>query len=212
MASHFYLKFGKRAFDISVAALGLLLTAPIMAVTAVTVRVKLGNPVLFTQMRPGKDMKSFRLYKFRTMTSERDAEGNLLPDSARITKFGSLLRTTSIDELPELFNILRGDMSFVGPRPLLTRYNPYFTESELRRFKVRPGLTGLAQVQGRNTTNWDDRLSHDVEYVENLNFIMDLKIFLKTLYLVGKREGVVIVPDAQMLDLDEERKGPKSGT
>jgi lipopolysaccharide/colanic/teichoic acid biosynthesis glycosyltransferase len=152
--------------------------------------VKLGSPVLFTQERPGKDEKIFKLYKFRTMTDARDANGELLPDVVRLTKFGRFLRSTSLDELPEAFNIIRGDMSVVGPRPLLVRYLGRFNEHQARRHEVRPGLTGLAQVNGRNTVSWEERFDYDVQYVDNITFLVDCKIIIKTVFVALKREGI----------------------
>ena len=171
-----YKKFGKRILDILISGLFIILFCWLYLILAILVRVKLGSPVLFKQKRPGKDEKIFNMYKFRTMTDGRDAEGNLLPDKDRLTKFGLLLRKTSLDELPEMFCILKGDMSFIGPRPLLVEYLPYYTERERLRHTVRPGLTGLAQVSGRNTVDWDTRFEIDATYVENLSFLMDLKV------------------------------------
>lgn len=170
----------KRGLDILLSLCGIIVLSPILLVLAILVRVKLGSPVLFKQERPGKDEKIFTLCKFRTMTDARDAEGELLPDTVRLTKFGKFLRATSLDELPELFNILKGDMSVIGPRPLLVSYLPYYTERERLRHSVRPGLTGLAQVSGRNFLDWDRRFQKDVEYVENLTFGMDLKVLRMT--------------------------------
>ena len=163
---------------------GIIVLGPVLAVLAVLVRVKLGSPVLFKQERPGKDEKIFTLCKFRTMTDARDEKGELLPDAVRLTKFGKFLRATSLDELPELFNIVKGDMSVIGPRPLLVSYLPYYTERERLRHSVRPGLTGLAQVSGRNFLDWDRRFQKDVEYVEHLTFGMDLKVLWMTVQTV----------------------------
>ncbi len=171
-----YKKCIKRLLDILLSLLVLVLFCWLYLILAILVRVKLGSPILFKQARPGKDEKIFNLYKFRTMTDKRDAEGKLLPDKDRLTKFGNFLRKSSLDELPEFFNILKGDMSFIGPRPLLVEYLPYYTEREKLRHTVRPGLTGLAQVSGRNTVDWDTRFEIDAQYVENLNFLMDLKV------------------------------------
>lgn len=171
-----YRKFIKRALDFLLSLLALIILSPVLLILAILVRCKLGSPILFRQERPGKDEKIFTLCKFRTMTDKRDAQGNLLPDSERLTKFGRLLRATSLDELPELLNILKGDMSIIGPRPLLVSYLPYYTEEEKLRHTVRPGLTGLAQVSGRNFIDWDRRMEKDVEYVKNLSFKMDLKV------------------------------------
>lgn len=179
-----YKKYGKRSLDFILSLCGIIVLSPILIVLAVLVRVKLGSPILFRQERPGKDEKIFTLCKFRTMTDKRDAEGNLLPDAERLTKFGKFLRATSLDELPELFNIVKGDMSIIGPRPLLVSYLPYYTERERLRHSVRPGLTGLAQVSGRNFLDWDRRFQKDVEYVEHLTFGMDLKVLWMTVQTV----------------------------
>lgn len=181
----------KRGLDLLLSFCAIVVLSPVLLVLAVLVRVKLGSPVLFRQERPGKNEKIFTLCKFRTMTDERGADGELLPDAVRLTKFGKFLRATSLDELPELFNILKGDMSLIGPRPLLVSYLPYYTEKEKKRHSVRPGLTGLAQVSGRNFLDWDKRLQKDVEYVENLSFKMDVKVLLLTIKTVlGHSEEV----------------------
>lgn len=179
-----YRRFIKRWLDFLLSFIGIVVLSPVLIVLAFLVRLKLGSPVLFKQERPGRDEKIFTLCKFRTMTDKKDAEGNLLPDSKRLTKFGKLLRATSLDELPELFNILKGDMSIIGPRPLLVSYLPYYTEEEKLRHKVRPGLTGLAQVSGRNFIDWDKRMEKDVEYVKNLSFAMDIKVLWMTVMTV----------------------------
>lgn len=179
-----YRKCFKRILDIILSLLGILLLSWLYLLLWILVRVKLGSPVLFKQQRPGKDEKIFMLYKFRTMTDERDEQGNLLPDSVRLTKFGKFLRAASLDELPELFNILKGDMSLIGPRPLLVSYLPYYSEKEKLRHTVRPGLTGLAQVSGRNFIDWDRRLQKDIEYVEHLSFGMDVKVLWLTVKTV----------------------------
>ncbi|MDE7359966.1 MAG: sugar transferase [Lachnospiraceae bacterium] len=179
-----YKKYIKRCLDFLLSLCGIIVLSPILAILAVLVRVKLGSPVLFKQERPGKDEKIFTLCKFRTMTDARDEKGELLPDAVRLTKFGRFLRATSLDELPELFNILKGDMSVIGPRPLLVSYLPYYTERERLRHSVRPGLTGLAQVSGRNFLDWDRRFQKDVEYVEHLTFGMDMKVFWMTVQTV----------------------------
>lgn len=175
-----YRKFIKRLFDIVLSGMGLLVLSPVFLLLAILVRTKLGSPILFRQERPGLHQKIFTLKKFRTMTDKRDSNGNLLPDSERLTSFGKFLRSTSLDELPELWNIFVGDMSLIGPRPLLVSYLPYYTEREQLRHTVRPGLTGLAQVSGRNFLVWDKRLEKDVEYVENLTFFNDLHILFRT--------------------------------
>lgn len=201
----FYNSFGKRALDVTVSAIALAALSPVLLGTAVAVRINLGKPVIFKHSRPGKHTINFDLYKFRTMTDERDLNGDLTPDQNRITRLGSWLRTTSLDELPELINIIKGDMSLVGPRPLLRRYVPYYTNRERRRFDVRPGLTGWAQVHGRNSVSWNDRLSLDAWYAENVSFSLDIRILLKTLQMVVKRQGVAVVPNSEMQSLDVER-------
>lgn len=202
----FYARYGKRALDVLCSALGLAILSPVMLLIAALARVRLGSPILFRQMRPGRGAKPFALLKFRTMTDERDASGQLLPDSRRLTEFGTFLRKTSLDELPELWNVLRGDMSLVGPRPLLMRYTPYFTLAERVRFSVRPGITGLAQVSGRNNLCWDERIGLDVEYVRRQSFALDAKILLMTAQRVISRKGLQVDPGAVMLDFDEERR------
>ena len=201
-----YQKWLKRLIDIVVSAAGIIVLSPVLLILWILVRVKLGKPAIFTQERPGKDEKIFKLYKFRSMTDERDGKGELLPDEVRLTAFGEKLRGTSLDELPELFNILKGDMSLIGPRPLLVGYLPYYTKREQLRHSVRPGLTGLAQVSGRNFIAWDDRLAKDVEYVENLSLLMDLKVLLRTVMVVFKREDVAVETDSVEGYLWDERK------
>lgn len=181
----------KRCLDFLLSLCGIIVLSPILLVLCVLVRVKLGSPVIFKQERPGKNEKIFTLCKFRTMTDERDENGELMPDAVRLTKFGKFLRATSLDELPELFNILKGDMSIIGPRPLLVSYLPYYSEREKLRHTVRPGLTGLAQVSGRNFIDWDRRLQKDVEYVENLSFKMDMKVLWMTVQTVLGHAGEV---------------------
>ena len=185
-----YAKYMKRLLDILLSLTILIVLSPLLLVLCILVRSKLGRPIFFKQERPGLHEKIFTMYKFRTMTDKRDAEGNLLPDKDRLTKFGKLLRATSLDELPEFFNILKGDMSFIGPRPLLVSYLPYYTETEALRHTVRPGLTGLAQVSGRNFLDWDRRLAKDVEYVKGLSFQMDLKVLFLTVKVVFDRSDV----------------------
>ena len=185
-----YEKYIKRAQDFLCAFAAIVVLSPVLALTAVLVRVKLGSPVLFTQERPGKDGKIFKLYKFRTMTDETDENGVPLPDEKRLTPFGQKLRSTSIDELPELFNILKGDMSVVGPRPLLVRYLPRYNEYQARRHEVRPGFTGLAQINGRNGISWDEKFDWDVKYVDHVSFLGDWGIIFKTVKTVVKREGI----------------------
>lgn len=202
-----YGKFVKRLIDIIVSGLGLIILSPVLLILCILVRVKLGSPVLFTQERPGKDEKIFKLYKFRSMTDERDENGELLPDEVRLTRFGKLLRSTSLDELPELLNILKGDMSLIGPRPLLVRYLPYYTEEERHRHDVRPGLTGLAQVNGRNALGWEDRFAYDLQYVKNLSFGMDVKVLGMTVGKVLKRSGTLSGAEQTVADFDVYRKG-----
>jgi len=191
-----YEKYIKRPLDCILAAGAFVVLSPVMGVTALAVRKKLGTPVLFSQERPGRidpktgKEKIFKLYKFRSMTDERGADGELLPDEIRLTDFGKLLRSTSLDELPELINIIKGDMAIVGPRPLLVRYLPRYNEHQRRRHEVRPGLTGLAQVHGRNSVGWEDKFNWDVEYVDNISFVNDAKIIFKTVTSVLKREGI----------------------
>lgn len=201
-----YRKYIKRFLDIVISLTALIVLSPVLLVVAVLVRVKLGSPVIFHQKRPGYQEEIFELNKFRTMTDERDAEGNLLPDAQRLTSFGNFLRKTSLDELPELWNILKGDMSLIGPRPLLVGYLPYYTAEEKLRHTVRPGLTGLAQVSGRNFIAWDDRLAKDVEYVKNLSFATDVKILWKTVSVVLKKDDVAVDTDTVEKFLWEERK------
>ena len=180
----------KRPQDFLCALAAVVVLLPVMAVTAFLVRLKLGSPVIFKQERPGLNGKVFILYKFRTMTDEKDTAGNLLPDEVRLTKFGKMLRSTSLDELPELFNILKGDMSVVGPRPLLVRYLPLYNAHQARRHEVRPGFTGYAQVHGRNAISWEEKFDLDVEYVDHVTFVGDWKIILQTVRTVLKREGI----------------------
>lgn len=201
-----YKKFFKRFLDIVISITGLIILSPIFFIVAILVRIKLGSPVIFKQERPGKNEKIFKLYKFRSMNNKKDENGKLLPDKDRLTRFGRILRSTSLDELPELFNILKGDMSLIGPRPLTVGYLPYYNETEKHRHDVRPGLTGLAQINGRNALNWEERFSYDVEYVNNLSFKNDVKIFLKTFVKVFKRDGVVVRGTGTTIDFDEYRR------
>lgn len=196
----------KRAIDIVGASVGLTLGAVPMLAVGVLVRRKLGSPVIFTQERPGRHGRPFTMRKFRTMTDEVGPDGELLPDAARLTPFGEKLRSTSLDELPELINVLRGEMSLVGPRPLLTRYTQFFTAAESRRLDVRPGITGLAQVRGRNLAAWNDRLALDVDYVERISPLLDLRVIWETLRQVVRSEGVVVDPESVMMNLDDERR------
>jgi undecaprenyl phosphate N,N'-diacetylbacillosamine 1-phosphate transferase len=185
-----YTLFFKRILDILLSVLALLVLFPIMLTVAVLVRTKLGSPVSFKQARPGKDEKIFKLYKFRTMTSATDSKGNLLPDSERLTKFGKFIRSTSLDELPSLLNIIKGDMSIVGPRPLLVEYLPLYNDEQKQRHLVKPGLTGWAQINGRNVTSWEQRFTNDVYYVNNMSLLLDMKIVVKTIVKVCKRSGI----------------------
>ena len=196
----------KRLFDIITSAAGLLILAPVILLLSWQVKRKLGSPIFFRQTRPGLNGKPFEMFKFRTMLDATDAEGEPLPDSERITPFGRFLRSSSLDELPELWNVLKGDMSIVGPRPLLMEYMGYYTEEESLRHSVRPGITGLAQVSGRNATKWDERLAYDVKYVKSQSLWLDIKIIFKTIYQVFKREGVVAVPSEVYQKLSDERR------
>lgn len=201
-----YKKYIKRLLDIIISLIALIILSPIMLIVAILVRIKLGSPVIFKQERPGKDENIFKLYKFRSMSDKKDENGKLLPDAKRLTKFGKILRATSLDELPELVNILKGEMSLIGPRPLAVCYLPYYNEKEKKRHTVRPGLTGLAQINGRNALNWEERFGYDIEYVDNITFINDLKILFKTVYKVFKRDGVVTRGTGKTIDFDEYRK------
>ena len=186
----FYEKLIKRPQDLILSLVALIFLSPFLFIVAILVRTKLGSPVLFAQDRPGLNEKIFRMYKFRTMTDEMDENGELLPDSVRLTKFGKMLRATSLDELPELWNIVRGDMAIVGPRPLLVQYLDYYNDHQKRRHEVRPGLSGQAQVNGRNAISWEDKFNLDVEYVENVSFIGDWKIIFKTIKKVLVKDGI----------------------
>ena len=188
----FYEKYVKRLLDIVLSGCALIVLSPLLLVTAILVRVKLGSPVIFCQERPGKDEKIFKLHKFRSMSDARDETGALLPDKERLTGFGKKLRSLSIDELPELWDIFRGKMSIVGPRPLLVEYLPYYTENERHRHDVRPGLTGLAQINGRNTLTWEQKFAYDLEYVQHISFCEDIKILFSTVGKVLNRSGVQV--------------------
>ena len=185
-----YTLFFKRFFDIIISLSVLIFLSPVYIALAIAVRIRHGSPVLFCQERPGKNGKVFKMYKFRTMTNERDENGELLPDEKRLTRFGEKLRSTSLDELPEFINVLKGDMSLIGPRPLLVRYLPLYTERQMRRHDVRPGITGLAQSSGRNLLSWEDRFEKDVEYVENVSLVLDIKIIFATVKSIIKKEGI----------------------
>lgn len=201
-----YKKYIKRLLDIIISFFALIILSPVLLIVAILVRINLGSPIIFKQERPGKNEKIFKLYKFRSMSDKKDESGKLLPDSERLTKFGKILRSTSLDELPELFNILKGDMSLIGPRPLAVCYLPYYNEKEKHRHDVRPGLTGLAQINGRNALDWEARFDYDVKYVNNLSFKNDVRIFFKTFAKVFKKEGVVVRGTGRTIDFDEYRR------
>lgn len=201
-----YRKYFKRLLDIVISGIALVVLSPVLLIVAFLVRIKLGSPVIFKQERPGKDEQLFNMYKFRTMTDEKDGKGNLLPDEERLTTFGRNLRSTSLDELPSLWNVFKGDMSLIGPRPLLVRYLPYYTEYERRRHSVRPGLTGLAQINGRNHLDWEKRLNYDVDYVENITILMDSRILMKTAIKVLKKADIASGDEMILRSLDVERK------
>ncbi|HFI0082995.1 TPA: sugar transferase [Streptococcus suis] len=200
-----YEKYFKRLLDIILSLTAIISLFPIILIVTILVYFKLGSPVLFSQKRPGKNEKIFRMYKFRTMTDERDEKGELLPDSVRLTAFGKWLRSTSLDELPELFNILKGDMSIVGPRPLLVKYLPLYSAEQAKRHETRPGLTGYAQANGRNSLSWEEKFNMDVEYVKNVTFLGDIRIILQTVRSVIKRSGISSAESATM----DEFKGNK---
>ena len=198
-----YRKFFKRFFDFILALCAIIVLSPVMLITAILVKTKLGSPVIFCQERPGLNEKIFKMYKFRSMTDEKDENGNLLPDEIRLTSFGKKLRSTSLDELPELFNILKGDMSIIGPRPLLVKYLPFYTDYERRRSEVRPGLTGYAQCHGRNTVTWEERFKMDVYYSDNLSFLLDIKIIVETIKVVFRKSDISL---NSLEDFDVYRK------
>ena len=203
-----YERFVKRGLDAFLATGALIVLSPILLITAILVRIKIGSPVLFTQDRPGKDEKVFKLYKFRSMTNQRDENGRLLPDDVRLTKFGRILRSTSLDELPELLNIIKGDMAVIGPRPLLVEYIPYYTEEEHHRHDVRPGLSGWAQVSGRNAIgSWEERFKYDLDYVNHISFAMDLKVLFATVGKVVKRSDIQVGSEIKVGRLDVARSG-----
>ena len=196
----------KRIMDICGSLAGLIILSPILLVVAIIVRLTMGSPIIFTQIRPGLNQKPFKIMKFRSMKNAVDASGKPLSDEQRLTKFGEIMRSLSLDELPQLINILNGEMSIVGPRPLLFDFFPYYSEIEMRRHEVKPGITGLAQVNGRNNLNWDDRLKMDIEYVDNWSIPLDIKIIFKTILVVIKRDGVKTDGHATFLRLDDYRK------
>lgn len=200
MCKDIYCNYLKRILDILICITGLIFISPILLVVALLVKIKLGSPIIFKQERPGLHGEIFKLYKFRTMTNEKKDSGELLNDEARLTEFGKKLRASSLDELPEIFNIIIGDMSIVGPRPLMVKYLPLYSEKQKRRHDVRPGLTGLAQISGRNAITWTERFNKDIEYVDNISLKLDMYIFLKTIYYVLKREGINSDTSATMED------------
>lgn len=205
-----YERLFKRFLDAFLSSGALIVLSPVLLVTAILVRTKLGSPVLFTQDRPGKDEKIFKLYKFRSMTNQRDENGKLLPDDVRLTKFGRILRSTSLDELPELLNIIKGDMAVIGPRPLLVEYLPYYTAEEHHRHDIRPGLTGWAQVNGRNAIgSWEERFAYDLEYVNHVSFAMDLKVLYTTVIKVVKRSDIQVGSEIKVGRLDVARSEDK---
>lgn len=203
-----YAKFFKRFLDIVICLIALIFFWWLILILAILVRIKMGSPILFSQERPGKDEKIFKLYKFRTMSNATDSEGKLLSDDERLPKFGRVLRSTSLDELPEIFNILKGDMSIIGPRPLLVEYLPYYTKDEHHRHDVRPGLTGWAQINGRNAIDsWEQRFKYDLEYVENISLGFDVKIFFYTVIKTLKRSDIQVGSEIKVGRLDEARRG-----
>ena len=206
MENKIYRRFIKRLLDLLISSIGLIIISPIFIIICILVRINLGTPIFFKQERPGLNEKIFSLYKFRTMKDATGADGRMLPDELRLTPFGRKLRATSLDELPELINIIKGDMSFIGPRPLLVRYLPFYTEEEHARHRVRPGLTGLAQVNGRNNLPWEERFRIDLNYISNVSFKEDLSIFVQTIQKVLLKEDICSGNEQRLLDLDEERK------
>lgn len=201
-----YKKVFKRPLDIIISLVAIILLSPIFIAIGIFVLIKHGWPIIFIQKRPGIQEKIFSMYKFRTMTNHKDKHGKLLPDDERLTKFGRTLRSTSLDELPELFNVLKGDMSLVGPRPLMISYLPYYNSRERKRHTVLPGITGLAQIKGRNLSNWDERLENDVKYVESISFFTDVRIILATIYTVLLRKDIAVGEEHIMQDLNDERR------
>lgn len=206
-----YRKLFKHVFDFTIALLVLIITSPVFLLVFIVLFIANNGKPFFWQLRPGKNEKIFRIWKFRTMNDKRDDKGNLLPDFKRLTAVGKFIRKTSLDELPQLINVVKGDMSLIGPRPLLIKYLPYYTTEERKRFLVRPGITGLAQVNGRNILGWDKRLAFDVHYVNNLAMKLDIAIAWETLLKIIKSENIIVDPHSIMLDLDEERKHTITG-
>lgn len=200
MCKDIYCNYLKRILDILICIIGLIFISPILLLVALLVKIKLGSPIIFKQERPGLHGEIFKLYKFRTMTNEKNDSGELLNDEVRLTEFGKKLRASSLDELPEIFNIIIGDMSIVGPRPLMVKYLPLYSEKQKRRHDVRPGLTGLAQISGRNAITWTERFDKDIKYVDNISLKLDMHIFFKTIYYVLKREGINSDTSATMED------------
>lgn len=200
-----YQKYIKRLLDIILSLIAIIITLPIFLITGILVLIFLGKPAIFRQKRPGKKEKIFTMYKFRTMSNKKDKDGNLLPDELRLTKLGKFLRKTSLDEIPEFINILKGDMSFVGPRPLVPQYLPYYTSVERKRHSIKPGLTGLAQINGRNNLNWDERFKLDIEYVEKVSFLADMKIVLMTIEKVLKTKDISVRGTGKIEDFDKHR-------
>ena len=201
----FYQKYIKRLIDIVLSLFAIIILSPLLLILYFLVKIKLGSPVIFTQKRPGKNENIFKLYKFRSMTDKKDENGNLLPDDQRLTSFGRKLRSTSLDELPELFNILKGDMSIVGPRPLLVEYLPFYKEEERKRHDVTPGLTGWAQINGRNASSWEEKFEKDIYYVNNLSFLFDLKIVVLTFFKVFKKSDILVGKEIPAGRLDDYR-------
>lgn len=202
-----YKRFFKRPLDLFLALIAITLLILVFLLVAILVRINLGSPIIFKQNRPGMSEQIFTMYKFRTMTDERDTKGELLPNSVRLTNFGRFLRSTSLDELPELLNILKGDMSFIGPRPLVIEYLPYYTNEERTRHAVKPGLSGLAQINGRNIASWEQRFRYDIDYVNNITFLGDLKILVKTILKVIKRDDIGEIGVDAPMDFDQQRQG-----
>jgi lipopolysaccharide/colanic/teichoic acid biosynthesis glycosyltransferase len=201
-----YRKFFKRFFDVLGAVIGLVVLFPIILILIILLAIANKGVPCFVQKRPGKNEKIFKIFKFKTMSDCKDATGKMLPDNERLTYLGKFIRKASLDEIPQLLNVFRGDMSFIGPRPLLIRYLPYYTANEKKRHQIRPGITGLAQISGRNLLNWDDRLKKDIEYVENISFLMDISILFKTIKNVLTSKDIVVDPSSIMLALDDYRK------